>query len=360
MSNPFEGKFKQFAAIQGAKSAQNHSQAIVRKSGDVFEDKPFSVEYRGIYRVAGIGQSASQLITFTTTAALGVFALVHVVPLWWGIYLAVPLALLFAFGVEKVKRSTLAIAAKHFLKYRTFGFVGVVALLTLCVSVAAALYGAKELPGVVYPKVARVKDGSSVEALTGDLKRIQADIDRTTGKLAQGKNWTAENRTLPRLQKERAALVERRDIAAKEAEARADGAVLEVEADRLEKIGKMQGYSIGAAVAAEAVFLVCTLFVFYYLFRSYVEANERQTIQAEPADQPAPTGSRATVTANLSMHENRLTKNAQVSHNLLGDRVCEHCGGSYIYAHNKQKYCSDKCRMTAWEARTGAKLRKNI
>ena len=360
MSNPFNRKFTQFAATQSAKSAQDHSQAIVKKSGDVFEDKPFSIEYRGIYRVAIVGQSLSQIITYLTTAALGVFALVHVIPLAWGIYVAVPLALLFAFGVERVKRSTLAIASKHLLKYRTFGAVGLVAILTLCVSIAAALYGAKELPGVVYPKVARVKDGASVEALTGDLKRVQADIDRTTGKLAQGKNWTAENRTLPRLQKERAALVERRDIAAKEAEARADGAVLEVEADRLEKIGKMQGYSIGAAVAAEGVFLVCTLFVFYYLFRSYVEANERQTIQAEPADQPAPTGPRATVTANLSMHENRLTKNAQVSHNLLKDRVCEHCGGSYIYAHNKQKYCSDKCRMTAWEARTGAKLRKNI
>lgn len=361
MSNPFNRKFTQFAATQSAKSAQDHSQAIVKKSDEVFQDKPFSIEYRGIYRTAVIGQSVSQIITYLTTAALGIFALVHVIPLAWGIYVAVPLALLFAYGVEKLKRSTLAIASKHLLKYRTFGAVGLVALLVMLVSVAAALYGARELPGVVYPKVARVKDGTKVEALTEDLKRVQADIDRTTGKLDKGKNWVAENKTLPRLQRERAALVERRDIAAKEAEARADGAVLEVEADRLEKIEKMQRYSIGAAVAAEVVFLVCTLFVFYYLFRSYVEVNERLTEQiGQPVEQRATVGTRPTATANLSMYENRLTKNVDVSHKLLKDRVCEHCGGSYIYAHNKQKYCSDKCRMTAWEARTGAKLRKNI
>ena len=65
------------------------------------------------------------------------FALQHVIPLSWGSYVAVPLALFFAYGVERVKRSTIAIASKHLLKYKTFGFVGI----------AAALYGAKELPG---------------------------------------------------------------------------------------------------------------------------------------------------------------------------------------------------------------------
>lgn len=361
MSNPFNAQFTAFSAKQSAKNAHSDSQAIVKKSGQVFEDKPFSIEYRGIYRTAVIGQSVSQIITYLTTAALGIFGLVHVIPLAWGIYVAVPLALLFAFGIEKLKRSTLAIAAKHFLKYRTFGAVGLVAILTLFVSIAAALYGAKELPGVVYPKVARVKDGASVEALTGDLNRVQADIDRTTGKLDKGKNWVAENRTLPRLQRERAALVERRDIAAKEAEARADGAVLEVEADRLEKIEKMQGYSIGAAVAAELVFLVCTLFVFFYLFRSYIEANERSTEQiGQPVEQRATVGTRPTTTANLTIDENRLTKIVTDVPGTTKNRVCAHCQTSYIYGHSKQKYCSDQCRVEAWEERTGARLKRNI
>ena len=276
MSNPFEGKFKAFSANLSAKNAQSHAVEVAAKSGEVFEDKPFSVEYKTVYRVAQVGQSFSQLITFTTTAALGVFATLHVVPLAWGVWVAVPLGLLFAFGVERVKRLTLAIASKHLLKYKTFGGVGVVACLVMCVSIAAALLGAKELPSVVYPKAARVVDASGVEALTSDLKRVQTDIERTTANLAKGANWVAENRTLPRLQKERAALIEKRTTAEKEAAERADAGKVEAEAERIQNIEKMQVYSVATTVVAELVFLLCTVFLFYYLFRNYAEAT-RQT-----------------------------------------------------------------------------------
>ena len=386
MSNPFEGKFKQFAANQSAKSAHSHSQAIVKKSGEVFEDKPFSEEYRGIYRVAGIGQSASQIITFTTTAALGVFALVHVVPLWWGIYLAVPLALLFAFGVERVKRSTLAIASKHLLKYKTFGAVGLVAILTLCVSIAAALYGAKELPGVVYAKPERATNPAAAAALTADIDRVQGDINRLQSGLKSGKNWTAENRTLPRLQKERAALVERRDAATGAAEWRADAQYTDALYDRAAKVEKMQAYSVGAAIVAELVFLLCTAFCLYYLFRHYAEQQAAQR-PAQPIEQiPAKPGatvpdalaanqaaafsknghaSKAAATDSNGLplnnarrpigfaYANRITEN--VGANL---RSCAHCNNPYTYGHARQKYCCEDCRVAAWETRTGATLQK--
>lgn len=35
-------------------------------------------------------------------------------------------------------------------------------------------------------------------------------------------------------------------------------------------------------------------------------------------------------------------------------RRCEHCEMEYIYKHNKQKYCSDNCRMMAWKKRKRA------
>lgn len=363
MSNPFEGKFKAFTANLSAKNNAQHAKDVAAKSTEVFQDKPFSVEFKTVYRVALVGQSLTQVVTYTTTAALGVFALVHIIPLWWGIYIAVPIALLFAFGVEKVKRSTLAIASKHLLKYKTFGFVGIVAGLVMCVSIAAALYGAKELPGVVFPKVERVTDGKSVEAITSDLKRVQEDIDRTTGKLSKGANWVAENRTLPKLQAQRAALVEKRTEAAKEAEQRADTGKQEAEAERVANVEKMQVYSVGAAIVAEVVFLLCTLFVFYFLFRHYAEVNEGSA-PGEPGagagihqEQRTGQGMRYTTTANFTTDENRLTKVVDEAPGQMKNRVCEWCKTSYIYAHNKQKYCCEKCRVEAWESRTGAKLK---
>ena len=362
MSNPFDSKFTAFSANLSAKNAESHAANVAAKSGEVFEDKPFSVEYKTVYNVAQVGQSFSQLITFTTTAALGVFATMHVVPLAWGVWLAVPLGLLFAFGVERVKRLTLAIASKHLLKYKTFGGVGVVACLVMCVSIAAALLGARELPNVVYPKPARVVDASGVEALTSDLNRVQSDIDRTAGNLAQGANWVAENKTLPRLQRQRAALIEKRTAAAKEAAERADAGKLEAEAERLENIEKMQVYSVAAAIVAEVVFLLCTVFVFYYLFRHYAEANEGSEAPAQPLPTAA-TGVRYAATANLSVNDNRLTTVVDARETSLfpqnvDKKTCNWCKTSYIYGHKKQLYCCDKCRISAWEARTGAKLKK--
>lgn len=53
------------------------------------------------------------------------------------------------------------------------------------------------------------------------------------------------------------------------------------------------------------------------------------------------------------INDNRMTKNS------IADkfRKCENCKSDYIYNHKKQKYCSDKCRIKAWEERTGKELK---
>ena len=365
MANPFDGKFTAFTANLTAKNSEQHAQNVGAKSAEIFKDKPFSEEYKTVYLVTQVGQSLSQIVTYTTTAALGVFALTHIIPLWWGVYVAIPIALLFAFGVEKIKRSTLAIASKHLLKYKTVGFVGVAAGLVMCVSIAAALYGAKELPGVVFPPSARETNTAQVEALESDLKRVQDDIDRTAASIRVAPNWTAENRTLPQLQRQRAALIEKRTAATATAEARADADRAAGEVERVAKVEKMQWYSVGAAIVAEAVFLLCTMFIFYYLFRHYAEVNpnaEGEEIEGEDVASGIPQreGIRYTTTANLTASGTRATKIV----NDVGEgvpsgknRICDFCKTSYIYAHSKQKYCCEKCRIAAWENRTGATLR---
>ncbi len=39
------------------------------------------------------------------------------------------------------------------------------------------------------------------------------------------------------------------------------------------------------------------------------------------------------------------------------NRTCTHCKNEYTYRHHKQKYCSDTCRIDAWQARTGKTLK---
>lgn len=44
----------------------------------------------------------------------------------------------------------------------------------------------------------------------------------------------------------------------------------------------------------------------------------------------------------------------------LTDRVkdCQYCGNRFAYYNSRAKYCSDECRIAAWEARTGKKFGK--
>lgn len=378
MSNPFERKFRAFSAQLSKTNATDHADVVGSKSAEVYADKPFTVEYATLYRVALVGQTLSQIITFCTTAGLGIFALEHIIPLWWGVFVAVPLGIAFAFGVEKVKRSTLSIASKHLLKYKSFGFVGIVAALTLLVSIGAALYGAKELPGVVYPVPKRGVDAGNVAAINADIDRVQADIDRLQAGLKSGKNWTAENRTLPRLQRERAALVERRDAASTAAEGRADADHAEALADRAAKVERMQVYSVGAAVVAELAFLLCTAFVLYYLFRHFAERQAAAAAeehadgkQDKAATVPAggfvfyQNGNTAAPKNGAPMNETPRRPIGFFQHNenryengSADKRTCEHCGNAYTYRHHKQRYCKEDCRVAAWELRTGQTLKK--
>ncbi|MBL7808643.1 MAG: hypothetical protein JNN28_12540 [Saprospiraceae bacterium] len=389
--NPFEAKFRKFTESLQKNYSGNHADHIQSKSGAVFKDKPFTDEYKTVYGIAGWGQTIAQVVTFATTAGLGVFALQHIIPAAWGLYVALPIAILFAAGVEAVKRSTLAIAAKHLLKYKSFGFAGIAAGLVMCVSIAAALYGAKELPGVFYPKPARTTDGATVATLTADIEAVQRDIQRVQATISVNPNWISETKTLPKLQKERAALVARRDQATKDAEGRADAAHAEAIADRAAKVDRMQTYSVAAAIIAEVVFLLCAGFSMYYLWRAFAESeseSESATKDTKPdtatAPQvvpgatitqktanvfPPPTYNGASITPtnerrpigfdyanrNARAHtENVYTENVAPTN----QRLCDHCGTAYVYGHARQRYCSESCRVAAWEGRTGRVLKK--
>lgn len=353
MSNPFERKFTQFAGNLKSTTSAHKAERLNQQAGDVFADKPFTVEFRSIYNVAQVGQSLTQVVTFCTTAALGVFALSHIIPATWGIYIAVPLGVAFAFGVEKVKRSTLQIAAKYYLKYNQLGAAGAVALLVMCVSIAAALYGAKELPGVIYPVPQAITDGAAVAALEKDIERVQKDIERTTAKLSGADNWTAENRTLPRLQKERARLVELRDAATTAAKERGAFDHEAAKAERGAKVAKLQVYSVGVAVVAELLFLLCTGFILYFLFRQYAENSPEVEQDATKGHTGIKHSAAAIHSTTANLGADRAVYKVSTGHGA----TCEHCGTAYHRRTTFQKFCSEGCRVAAWEGKTGRVLK---
>ncbi len=142
-------------------------------------------------------------------------------------------------------------------------------------------------------------------------------------------------------------------------------------------------FKIGFA-AFELLFFVCTVFVWYYKRRSSIEflaaspaTITRATVQLAPNNEqgttpnippntdtpPAPSkrigfvfGTAKPKKETLPNNENRTT--IIVNENSNGFRVCKHCQKEYIYKHNKQQYCSETCRVAAWEQRNGKRLKK--
>jgi len=63
----------------------------------------------------------------------------------------------------------------------------------------------------------------------------------------------------------------------------------------------------------------------------------------------------ATDNANRKeINANRQTQNVAPENG----RICVNCGTLYVYGHARQKYCSENCRVTAWQRRTGKQVKK--
>lgn len=166
--------------------------------------------------------------------------------------------------------------------------------------------------------------------------------------------------------------MERREQAARDAEQRADASHSMAEADRAEKVGRMQFYAIAAAATAEGIFLACTLFIFYYLFRCYAETQNDTEPDGAPETAPSERPQFSTNGHNANGATNghnvkRFTDagairetSARTRTHADEKRTCEHCQRSYIYGHARQKFCSENCRVLAWQKRNGKTLRHRV
>jgi hypothetical protein len=376
--NIFLQKYNEFTRAHTESSTQAATTIHADKAAQIFQDKPFSIEYAELFTVAQVGQSIAQVVTLLSTAALVTFAIGHLLPTA-GLFFALPVGIVVAFGVEVLKRKILSITAKNVIKYREFGAVGFAALAAMLLSVAAALVGSYQLPAVLFPKTKTAPSTAAIERITTDIKTLDADIQ----KAATVPGWVSVNRTVPRLQAQRTQLIQAREQAAQQAGTDAQQAETEAESSRQTKIKELQVYSVGTAIAAELIFLLSTLFVFYFLWRCFAETQTAGTPDAgldetHQSEKTHPTESnvlrngvpfsenkkvpqnhkKKPITQNVSARAqtHQKTQEPQETKNTL--RVCENCQSEYHYGHNRQRFCNDFCRVQNWQQRTGKTLKR--
>jgi len=184
------------------------------------------------------------------------------------------------------------------------------------------------------------------------------------------------------LQQQRAALVERRDAASQAAEGRADAQHSEALQERTDKVDKMQAYSVGAAIVAELVFLLCTAFILYFLFRLFAEQQAAHETNATPT--ATTTNQAATVSQNGKAVASNLRANGEGARYTLpaapapahddamgnsalssthsvevvdsGLKPCAWCEKMYRPKTTWQKFCSTDCKFAENENRVGTRF----
>jgi hypothetical protein len=129
----------------------------------------------------------------------------------------------------------------------------------------------------------------------------------------------------------------------------------------------MQVYAVGAAIVAELVFLFCTGFILYYLFRHYAEENpeikgeQAATIATQKNGATYPGGTqvkngKVPTVANMGVTGQTFTLRTEPEKSKSAK--CLHCANEYEKRTTFQKYCTEICRVSAWESNTGRKLKK--
>lgn len=121
----------------------------------------------------------------------------------------------------------------------------------------------------------------------------------------------------------------------------------------------------------EVVFILATLFVYYFKKRSAVECTvdilavptDNSISQVQSIGYSIPQGTSAPSSKKVGFtfgsntnNENGITKMVNENSVSSGNRICKHCNSAYTYKHHKQMYCSSDCKVNAWEQRTGKKL----
>lgn len=258
--------------------------------------------------------------------------------------------------------------AKYFIMNRVFADLfrlagvrvpyglAVVAIAISALSIYASIRGGGGL--AVNPQAIESAASPHLQEIT-TLRQEIADIkQRNTWK---GKTWIAGAEKALLHQKEQLLTAA---IAAKEK------ATAEAEAKESEAVATYQ-YAFSAF---ELVFIVCTLWAWYFRKRVAVEAEinnlpavhgERNTVNVASDLQPLPQvepkpanrigftfgwqGTQACAppdTVNVNNGERSKQK------------ACEHCGQTFTKKHWNARYCCDDCRISAWELRTGKTFNK--
>jgi len=301
------------------------------------------------------------------------------------------LLFLVAVAVELGKRGIISSLGKEYFTAGKIAALAVVGLaLCFALSMGASYTGGKYLVTETAP-TPPPPTNSKIDSLNHQLQLQQATIQKLQNTTWKGKVTRDANKGINEAKKIEALLLQR--IAALEEK---DEAAHQAEVEKVTSRNLNFGIVLGLLAALADFFLLGLIWqakrLKYEVAATYTfkrEEDEEDTVQTfspyfrnsapkqpSPSDNSAPRqpiGFRIPSITEQRTTENRTNGTAYTQPEAaqpevviqkevveLSDRIkpCQHCGEKFVYYSSRAKYCSDSCRIAAWEARTGKTLKK--
>lgn len=271
----FDEHFKMFSKNLSKKSLKNSRSDSNAIANEVYQDKPFSIQFKSLWtttKILGVLAQFVSAITLTTIIAYILHSVGNFIPL--GIIITI--ALLVTTLLEFFKHNITSISAKYILKYKTLPlFLALSLIVVFSISFSGAILGSLKLPQL-YVDIQQKTDSLRIDLsnnLVLEIERLDNEISEAKAQLTKKDNWTLRNRTLPQLERQRAELVGANIQNTSILSENVKNETLKAEAQKTVKIKELQIYVLGISLFFEFLFVVCAIFSYYYLWRCFVETQ---------------------------------------------------------------------------------------
>lgn len=293
VQNFFQNPFN--AAFEGVKDAAKIEAGTrtAKQANELFKDKPFAVENKTIYTIAQTIAYIANLVSFSTAF----FALKNVLTHTAGAFVASLGALLLCGLIELLKNAVWKVNVKQVLRYKKYSPLwGCTLLFLSLLSIGASGYGAYILPSEITPPppLSYTQNDSLVINELANLNAQIANQDKLMLETSAKAVPNAQGRVSSTYKILQAAQTAQKDSL--NAQKRALNAKLErIDTERRERdknaliahqnsLTSTQIACLVVALVFEALYILCLVYCFYFLFRVYVDSGAIGTTPPPPTN----------------------------------------------------------------------------
>ena len=383
LQNFFENPFN--ATFNGLKKAATNeaNKRTVNAANEVFKDKPYHVENKTTYSISKTISMVANAVSFAT----GFFALQAVLSLVVGYWIATGGAMALCGLLEWLKNNRWKVTVKQLLRYKNKSLAGFGVLAALSIiSIGASGYGAYILPTqIAHPApVAYSKNDSlllgelaAINAQIANLDKLQLETSQKAIPNAQGKISGSIKELQLQQSKQKQALNEQKTALSSKINDLHTQHAQSTEKALIEHKNGLLWQQIACLVVAvlfELIYIGCSCYCFYYLFRVFVDNENPTTNQIEPTQptqtiphQHTPTNQKRIGFFNTPpTHPNQQTTptNPHLNSELVTEQtvlkpfanglVSMENGIKFVW-HNKKKYTKADVQNNVWAFRSKVK-----